>query len=88
MNIIEAIKSGKRFKRKSEIAWMSGDQLYNYVKADIIADDWEVEERKVTITRDQLYAALTKAELMQQSLDRFPVGVSSIYEYIAKELGV
>lgn len=61
MNIIEAIKSGKRFKRKSEIAWMSGDQLYNYVKADIIAEDWEVEPEPVTVTEYQFYSAYARA---------------------------
>lgn len=78
MNIIEAIKSGKRFKRKSEIAWMSDDQLYNYVKADIIADDWEVESQPVTITRKDLDKAWAKAR-SNMLID---------VEVLAKELGL
>lgn len=56
MNIIEAIKSGKRFRR---IAWQTVDwvsQDYGHLplrmsREDIVADDWEVEEVPVQLTR-------------------------------------
>ena len=59
MNIIEAIKSGRRFRRKS---WTSRDWLtterekhVNEYRLDLpiealIADDWEVEQIEIKIT--------------------------------------
>ncbi len=94
MNLIEALKTGKRFTRKSwteslgKTVWMSSVDGCNLLKKDILADDWEVEDEKVTITKSQLYSALHKARLLEQSFDKFPAGVSSIYEFIAKELGL
>jgi hypothetical protein len=47
MNIIDAIKSGKPFKRKEWSLWqarINGENLY-YVK-DILADDYELKEEK------------------------------------------
>lgn len=59
MNIIEAVKSGKRMRRK---AWCGS--MYKFVEdwtllvsTDVLADDWEVEEKKVTITHEQLFKA-------------------------------
>lgn len=80
MNVIEAIKSGKRFKRRSEKAWMSDDQLYNYVKEDIIADDWEIEIQPVTITRADFDAAWDKAHRAAT--------FKEIYEMLCNELGL
>lgn len=62
MNIIEAIKSGKRFRRHADIPgtkrwlgplneqkdWDTYFQLW-----DILADDWEIMSEPVTITREQ-----------------------------------
>ncbi len=56
MDIISAIKSGKRFRRK-----LSSDSEFNsrWYKAegqvwnsfDILSDDWEIEEEKITISK-------------------------------------
>lgn len=52
MNIVEAIKSGKRFKRSTDTTYRDSQQ-YHYKSdpafyllhiEDILADDWEVEE--------------------------------------------
>lgn len=58
MNIIEAIKSGKRFRRISWNTndWISQDCGHLHLKLkrnDIVADDWEIEQVAVTITREQ-----------------------------------
>ena len=62
MNIIEAIKSAKRFKRSlhkvykqvnketGEIEWYNGDKPYILSREDILANDWEVQEPIVTLT--------------------------------------
>jgi len=61
VNIIEAINSGKRFRRKvwdkdkQQLSWneVYGTQPLEIAYGDAVADDWEVEETTVTITRTQ-----------------------------------
>lgn len=73
MNIIEAIKSGKKFKRPcfpwqnwlyipalSKIIHRVDGAHYHCDIDDILADDWEIEEEKITITRSQLEEAWNK----------------------------
>lgn len=87
MNIIEAIKSGKKFRRPGT-SWMmildandmirlADDNGFKYLNSlsgtSICADDWEIEEEKIVITRSQLEAAIKKDY--------------STYDAFAKELG-
>ena len=55
MNIIEAIKSGKLHKRKINREWChapsgTNEFILAYSIDDILANDWMVEEARVTIT--------------------------------------
>lgn len=46
MTLIEALNSGKKFKRKEEKFWTypkTGERGI-FTKTDIVADDWEVED--------------------------------------------
>lgn len=47
MNIQDAAKSGKRFRRKGQIDWVSppnyDGQEYSFNMDELLADDWEVE---------------------------------------------
>lgn len=45
MNIIEAIKSGKRFRRKGWIEYFDLKERsdFYFVLDEIMADDWEIE---------------------------------------------
>lgn len=71
MTIIEAARSGKRFKRKTWIEFIteldnpsrglciSGSQAMALLRLeDILATDWEIEEKKVEITYEQLENAV------------------------------
>lgn len=53
MNIIEAAKSGKRFRRTGRENWSAyRSGLSNYFSVahgDLLADDWEVEDKEVII---------------------------------------
>jgi hypothetical protein len=65
MNIIEAVKSGKRIKRKgwpNKNCWAQRDgyRMYRILEEDLLADDWEVEEKQVTITESDFSAALAR----------------------------
>jgi hypothetical protein len=97
MTIIEAIKSGKRFRRKSEATYRgfakpydcrnesallrSDDEDIALTIADLIADDWEVEEKKVEITRTQLTQAVDTV------LSKYPLSYG-LREHLAEELGL
>lgn len=83
MNIIEAIKSGKRFRRRGQPRYL---ELFHDIDlclsaVDITADDWEVEEVRVTVSRSQFNAAWDKAiDTSVSTIDRHAI--------ICKELGL
>ena len=92
MTIIEAIKSGKRFRRTSEKGWLEyydgkihlkgevlGCDNLSLCATDILADDWEVEEQKVEINRLALCSAWVRAHCGSLNCDQF--------EGFARELG-
>jgi len=49
VNIIKALKSGRRFKRKDWTLFHS-DPISCCTARDILADDWEVEQKPITET--------------------------------------
>lgn len=63
MNLIEAIKSGRPFKRANDTSY-----YYEYITADytacmfnrndVLAEDWEVREEVRTLTWSQVEAAM------------------------------
>ena len=61
MNIIQAVKSGKRRKRKNTPDWEDANGSYIYTIKDILATDWEIEERKIEITENDFDDALREA---------------------------
>lgn len=74
MNIIEAIKSGKRFRHSlTGTSWFNPikdpDTSLVHLKLDVnqlVSNDWEVEEEKATITAAQFQKALDAASLSRQ----------------------
>jgi hypothetical protein len=87
MNIIEAIKSGKRFRRKGNLKWVHpfdcNEGAYCFSVNGLIAEDWEVEEKKVTITAEQLETAFNAALRPEILTGSF----YNILEELKKELG-
>jgi hypothetical protein len=89
MTLIEAIKSGKKFKRAmhTPIMWVSANPVRLTLDVrDILADDWEVEEKKVTITRADFDSACERAE--KKNVNKFGLPICLGCDYIAKELGL
>lgn len=89
MNIIEAIKSGENFRRSTyhKSVWVSkGCVSLTIDKADILADDWEVEEKKAEITRTQLERAYAK--VLKHNSFEYRVGAQQEIAALAKELGL
>jgi hypothetical protein len=64
LNIIDAVKSGKRHRRKGNNLWSealrSQDVYYNV--ESILATDWEIEERKIEITESEFDAIAEDVE--------------------------
>ncbi len=55
MDIQTAIKSGKPFRRKewSNGAWYTVGNGLRYHTEDVLADDWIIQDRSITITESQ-----------------------------------
>jgi hypothetical protein len=88
MTLVEAIKSGKRFRRKAWVAYTSPDYWppnvagpLSVTREDVLADDWEVKPDPVTITREQFNSAWDKA---------FSMDASTVERHIimCRELGI
>lgn len=97
MNLIEALTSGKRFKRPCT-GWYSDISKLEWLHVSIkslLADDWEVEEQSVPITRTTLSDAFKKARENQTGVIEY-YGVSAtiithkddLEDLVAKELGL
>jgi len=59
MTLIEALKSGRRFRLGPNEPWMTG--VYSFFVEQILDDQWEVEPVTVTITKESLAAAWDEA---------------------------
>jgi hypothetical protein len=89
MNLIEAIKSGKRFRRKSQPGsdiWFRPSDTHPFYQYEITADDWEVESQKATITREQFDAVWSKYVQRLDPADR--QAMLEELDTVAKELGL
>ncbi len=89
MNIIEAIKSGKRFRRRGQPRYL---ELFHDIDlclsaVDITADDWEVEDVPVPLTKEQFLKAWDRAVGSNNNMDIY-AGLASLRYLVAKELGL
>lgn len=71
MTIIEAIKSGKGFKRPGDVEWHPNGPnaakrfhietcILSKNYCDVVADDWEVEEKSIELTRSKFLKAVSE----------------------------
>lgn len=83
MTLIEAVKTGRKIRRKGHDAWLGVTQLsrVSLSPEEILADDWEVEPTSVTITREQFNKAWDKALTSADSNIKR-------HEIICRELGL
>ena len=66
LNIIDAVKSGKNYRRPGG-AWLKDYTSITISKEDILATDWEVEEKKAEITESELNQILNEVVGLYQS---------------------
>ena len=73
MTLTEAITTGKKIRRKSwhPDKWIKSSGGLNLVRDDVLATDWEVPEKKVTVTREQLIEAYRNALARVTNLDSY-----------------
>jgi hypothetical protein len=88
VTLIEAIKSGKRFKRTSWYSWHTTEIKVSLSFEEILADDWEVEPTPVTITREQFDAAWREAVRNSGGYDIVYGGFQKFSDLVARELGL
>lgn len=96
MNIIEAIKSGRRFRRRGQPRYL---ELFHDIDlclsaVDITADDWEVEKQS-TINAVDFDRAWNRAQMdplayvhYYGQLPRFETIINEFKERVKKELGL
>jgi hypothetical protein len=90
LNIIEAINSGKRIKRKG---WPEFQHYENHYQArhtgweDIVAQDWEIEEPAISVTRSQVIEAWVRALKTWGARREYSDGSITPIEELLKELG-
>lgn len=99
MNIIEAIKSGKRFRRRLNSMWGAPNFWYEalseadianrlsrpmWAYEDLVADDWEVEQVPIAVTEAEFDAAWDKAS----SINSAGQWLASFKDTLKKELGL
>lgn len=64
MTLKEALESGKNFKRRIDayycIPFHDKNQHRSFSTNDIIADDWEIEEEKIEVTKELAIAVFDK----------------------------
>jgi hypothetical protein len=96
MNLIEAVMSQKPYRRKN---WATGvwypscstDDLPYMTKRfsyeDIIADDWQIEEPAITVTRSEVIEAWVKALKIWGARREYSDESITPIEELLKELG-
>lgn len=89
MNIVDALNSGKRFRRKSWSNYICYSGEYRFTFLDVVTDDQEVEEKSVIIItaaefQEAWERAAKKAEGNDIAYDNYP----SFRDLVAKELGL
>jgi hypothetical protein len=73
MKLHQVLEQGLPIRRKGNHSWVLLDQwcpgdweALHFSLEDVLADDWEVQEPKVTITRSQFWDAV--AEVLKEEL--------------------
>lgn len=60
MNLVDALKSGRRYRKVGSTDWHDHDLRYEFTVRQIRDDDYEIEEKKVEITREKLDKAVSE----------------------------
>ena len=71
MNLVEAIKTGLRFRRLGDPGWLPNSNVslaaMEFKGQDIVANHWEVDNKTTTITTTQFWEACSRVMLLVHS---------------------
>lgn len=89
MNLIEALRSGKKFKRSHWQIWHQCDAHYcndTYKREEVLAEDYEIQkEEKIEISRAQFEVAF---KATANHLEAWGITASNTFqEILSKNLG-
>lgn len=89
MNIIEAVRSGKKFKRKGGFEYFDYSTHEEFIikKEAILATDWEVEENKVEVTRTK-FEKVWNIVRLNDNFYMQTTTQSKMFKEFCKELGL
>ena len=89
MNILDAMRSGRRFRRPSWEIYYSDthEGFLELTPEDLLAEDWVIEEKKVTITASEFTAAWANA-VKEAMISTSPDYERIIYQQLKQELGL
>ena len=88
MNIQEAIKSGKKYRRIGEKHWYETAPdftHYAFSVQDVLSDDWEIQMSQV-ITTEQFFHTYTEALKETEIEDTYRI--SEVVNCLARRLGL
>lgn len=86
MNIVDAFKSGKKIKRDTWDEYLTPSEVCapGLLPSAIVADDWEVEEDRISKASKNFKKAWNKA--LVRLPNEFSLGM--LYAELCKELGL
>lgn len=94
MNLLEAVKSGKKFKRPHHthyyptIGTMIHGGSYRFDAEDVIASDWGLEEQKVTISTTEFFHAFSEVIKEAMFHRQYTGDYVEVVNAMAKKLGL
>lgn len=92
MTFIEAVKSGKKYRRPCYAGWHEPAQFnsdrINFCVHDILADDWEVEDVLITISEKTFDTAWSRAVGRNNNYDIVTGYGLRLRDLVKKELGL
>lgn len=70
MNIIDAIRTGKRFRRAGQSEWIPNADYHRFMlnRDEMLANDWLIEPDLPTFTRDECIDTLTRLRPVSRDL--------------------
>lgn len=90
MNLVEAVKSGQPFKRSGWGKYVIHETVYEFLfkREDLLADDWEIQEKEITITASQFDAAVSRTNDKVYKSEYEDVHICDYLKVLQKELGL
>ena len=81
MNLIEAMKSGRPFRRIGSDYWISKNTYVDWTTEEILADNWEIDPEAFQLTEADIKAIIYQADA-ELYIDKTKLNYDSNCEHI------